>query len=290
MRAAHWLLALLFLAYVGSTQAASPGSETYKRGLLWRIERNGRISYLFGTMHTDDPRVLHLPPPVADAFKQAHTFVMEALPSADGLIESARAMALPQSQILEHVIGADLYRRARVALIAHGQPITDLQHEKPWAVMMVLSYPVYHGLPLDYALLMQATRAGKHVAGLETTQEQLAIFDSLSLADQTHLLALTLDQAPQWQTQLDLLTRAYLARDLGALQTAEQQGAPQNDRVYGAFMQQLTHVRNLRMADRMVPYLKQGSAFIAIGALHLGGNDGVLHLLAQRGWRIESVY
>lgn len=288
----RWLLVLLLLAVAASPVQAldvAP-SDAPTRGLLWRIERDGHVSYLFGTIHSDDPRVLQLPAAVDRAFTRTDSFVMEALPSADGFIDAANAMTLPEGRTLQDVVGADLYQRARAALLARGQPVTGIDREKPWVVMAALSYPVYHGLPLDFALLMKATQAGKKTAGLETSQEQIAVFDGMSLADQTHLLALTVDQASNLQAQMDKLLAAWLARDLGALHRAEREDAPAGDRAYDTFMKRLTHERNLRMAERMAPYLKQGNAFIAVGALHLVGDDGLLRLLAQRGYRVERVY
>jgi hypothetical protein len=44
------------------------------------------------------------------------------------------------------------------------------------------------------------------------------------------------------------------------------------------------------MVDRMQPFLDAGGAFIAIGAMHLPGDDGVLSLLANKGYEISAVY
>ena len=55
-------------------------------------------------------------------------------------------------------------------------------------------------------------------------------------------------------------------------------------------MHQLIDQRNARMVTRMEPFLKRGQAFIAIGALHLPGEVGVLNLLAKQGYRVSVVY
>ena len=56
------------------------------------------------------------------------------------------------------------------------------------------------------------------------------------------------------------------------------------------FDQRLLFDRNTRMVERMQPQLKSGNAFIAVGALHLYGERGVLSLLAREGFRITRVY
>ena len=55
-------------------------------------------------------------------------------------------------------------------------------------------------------------------------------------------------------------------------------------------MQALNADRNSRMVERMRPMLDKGGAFIAIGALHLAGEEGVLALLEKQGYRLQSVF
>jgi uncharacterized protein YbaP (TraB family) len=56
------------------------------------------------------------------------------------------------------------------------------------------------------------------------------------------------------------------------------------------FTRRLLYERNVRMAERAEPRLREGGAFSAVGALHLYGGSGVLALLEQRGWRVTRVY
>ncbi len=55
-------------------------------------------------------------------------------------------------------------------------------------------------------------------------------------------------------------------------------------------MKRLLTDRNYIMADRMQSILQKGNAFIAIGAMHLPGEEGVLSLLNKQGYKIHSVY
>lgn len=101
----------------------------------------------------------------------------------------------------------------------------------------------------------------------------------------------TLRQLPEMQKMFDQLHALYLARDLGRLmKLADEQQAKGNREVGKKVMDQLLTQRNRRMAERAEPYLKQGNAFIAVGALHLPGSEGVLSLMAKRGYRVSVVY
>ena len=55
------------------------------------------------------------------------------------------------------------------------------------------------------------------------------------------------------------------------------------------FMVRLNDDRNRRMVHRILPYLEQGNSFIAVGALHLAGPQGILSLIRQQGYTVESV-
>ena len=82
----------------------------------------------------------------------------------------------------------------------------------------------------------------------------------------------------------------YLRRDLaGLVKIQDRYMYPESD-IDDRFMNELLDKRNIRMVERMQEFLKQGNAFIAIGALHLPGKAGVLHLLEQQGYKVQPVY
>lgn len=292
--ASVWLLALAAApSHAQTSSAASPAAwEKYSRGLLWRIERDGVApSYLFGTLHSDDPRVLALAPPVRQAFDRARTFTMEAVIDADALAQLAQHMFYQDGRTLAGVAGDEIYRRARQALADQGLPDVGVERQKPWVVVMMLSMPRPRGgMFLDIALHTQAAEQNKPIFGLETMAEQVAVFDDLPSTDQVALLKDTLDNHKQLPAQIEALTARYLARDLaGILQLADAY-RPADSRVYDAVMHRLLADRNLKMAERLRPRLAEGNAFIAVGAGHLAGPEGLLVLLEQAGYRLRAVY
>ena len=86
------------------------------------------------------------------------------------------------------------------------------------------------------------------------------------------------------------ITRAYLNRDLSALLALNEKYKLQDARVYNAMMDRLLVRRNANMAERMRVRLKEGNAFIAVGALHLPGETGMLRLLSAAGYHVTRVY
>lgn len=286
------LAGLLLPAWAQPSDPPADGATAPHRGLLWKIEGAAVApSYLFGTVHSDDPRVTRLPRVVAETFAHSDSFTLEAIANGEGLIKMAEAMYFADARTLKAVLGAPLYQDTLRAMQGRGLPIHDIENKKPWAVLMALSMPKSRsGLPLDFALQLEATKQGKPTYGLETIAEQMAVFDALPLADQVTLLAHTVANASKLDTQFDELLKTYLARDLDALVALEVKYRPADDHAYAPFMDRLLRQRNLLMLERMQLRLKEGNAFIAVGALHLPGEEGLLQLLRRTGYRVTSIY
>ena len=281
------IVALLFAQFA----CAAPAS--YTQGLLWKIERAGQApSHVFGTIHSEDSRVLNLPGPVQSAFAQSRIYVMEAVFDANALQAMMSAMMYSDGRTLQQTISPAMYQKSVSAMAVYGMPEQVMQLMKPWAIAVTLSLPKPKtGVVLDLALMQKATAQGKQTAGLESAEEQLGIFDRLSISEQATMLEDTLKLLPEIEQTLADLHAAYLTRDLARLvRISDAMQAKGNRELGKKVMPQLIDARNRRMVERMESHLKSGNAFIAIGALHLPGEVGVLHLLAQKGYRVSVVY
>ena len=293
-----WLLFCLQLALVTVAQAGPavtflPATEpSFDKGILWRVESaNGKSSYLLGTIHVDDPRITDLHPSIRKAIAGSRSMTLELIPDPQTLQASMTRMFFSDGQTLQQAIGASLYKQAVKAMAGHGMPPQMVTLMKPWAVMMTLSVPKQNsGEFLDLKLYNIATRRNLQTHALESYEEQLSVFDSMSLADQKKMLAHTLAELEAMPAQFEKLRRAWLARDLAELQKVSNEQMPANDPAAERLMEDLLDKRNHKMLQRMQPRLQEGRAFIAVGALHLPGEQGLLNLLEQRGYRVEAVY
>lgn len=261
--------------------------------LLWKIEGKGMApSYLFGTIHVADVVVGGIPAPVQTALDGARRFLMEVVPDGDTLADSARVMFFSDGRDLKGVAGPALFADTAKALGQYGIPEDIAARMKPWAAATTLSLPPPSAGPVvDVRLYQSAVAAGKPALGLETAKEQLDILDALPLADQLAMLKETVNQLPKRDKLLQQMYRAYEHRDLGRLEMLSTQDAAADD---PALAKRLTTAlvdrRNVRMAARMTPYLEEGGAFVAVGALHLPGPKGLLQLLREKGYRVTPVY
>lgn len=286
-----WLLCLLAWAFPLGLMAEGDG---FDRGLLFRVAPpgNGPASFLFGTIHSEDPRVLALPAPVRRHLDEARALVLEVVPDPDALSASVAAMTYNDGRLLSDVVPEEVYRDSMAALAQRGLPEVAVRSFKPWAVMTLLSMPAAEtGQFLDLELYQRALANGIPVLGLETMTEQLAVFEGLDQSDQVALLRETLASLSELPTLFEALIDAYVRRDLAALMELGDDylgGADQE--LATRFHDALIAVRNARMARRMQPMIDHGGHFIAVGALHLPGAGGVLDRLASAGYDIERLY
>lgn len=270
-------------------------SDVELQGVFWEVKKKGGVpSYLLGTMHTDDPRVLNLPEVVQSRFDRANSASFEIKMDASTLMQSMGAMFLESGQTLKSVIkDAEVYQSLITQLEKFGMPEMAVQQLKPWAIMVMVSMPKNKsGQFLDLQLYQRAQQQQKQIYGLESIDEQLQFFTQLSIDDQVLLLQETLTQLDQIPHFFEQLHDMYLRRALGEMYQFYQKYAQESE--HTALMEQfnkgLLQDRNLRMLKRMQDRLHEGNAFIAVGALHLAGPKGLLHLLQQQGYQLKALY
>lgn len=292
---------LLIVLYVSVALQATAQAENQKRilhpkGLLWKIEHpQTDPSHLYGTMHIGDPRVIRLAPKVEAAFQGAERFTMEMLLNFRAVSVITRNSFFDDGRTLASVMDEADYQRLlhliRQELMLPEEMVVNM---RPWAVLMAMMMPTEGQMDQDAALDMvlyrRAALRKMPMRGLETPEEQLGVFDSLSLQDQVWMLNRSVSEFGQSGKQFGSMVDAYLDRDLYKLVQLQEQMMYEDSDIDDRFMYELVDKRNLRMVERMQVDLKKGRAFIAIGALHLPGEKGVLHLLEQQGYRVTPVY
>ena len=294
-RIALWLT--LTLAFALPQPAARAETLLHGQGLLWKIEGGGAApSYLFGTIHLSDIRVTTLPAPVTAAIDATRSLSIEVLLNAAAKVRTMGRMMITEGPKLDEILGAALFDRVVEAATPYGLNRTIVKHMKPWAMWLMLSLPPSEmtspaGVALDESLQIEAMRRDKPVYGLETIDEQLDSVAGFTEREHIALLADAVEERDKVEAMFEDMTRHYLARDIAAIyDLMKAQSWSIDPAIIDSVMERLIDVRNLRMTDRMIARLTEGAAFIAVGAMHLPGERGMLHLLEQRGYTVSRVY
>lgn len=273
-----------------------PGPPTISigQGVLWRIQGAAeQDSYLLGTIHSDDARLYPLPNALQQVLDQVDSLSLEVDMSLAVQIRMAQLMFSNEKASLLTQLGKKDFMRVADLLGQHGILVTDAMRLHPWAALIIISMPKTQNTNniLDMHLYHRAKENGKTLHGLEEPEEQIQGLSSFSIDEQISLLRMTLELYPQQQEMLDEMHRLYLKRDLdGLLQYSREQMLATPHPLNEAFIQALLIKRNARMLERMLPRLKEGNALIAVGSLHLVGQNGLVHQLRQRGLKVEAMY
>jgi uncharacterized protein YbaP (TraB family) len=275
------------------------------KGLLWKIEKPGvKPSFLFGTMHLTDPRVLKLSDAAEAAYAGADTLVIETDEVLDPkapmkvMAETPDLMMFTNGQTLDKLIPKDKLETVKTALSERGIALAAVNRMQPWMLTSMLAMPACEfarkkeGINfLDIKLAEEAKSHGKQIAGLETIKDQLGAMASLPTQFHIDGLIETLTLGPELPDVFETMTFLYTQGDIGMIFPLMRSVSPDgtaSGKNYAEFEEKMVNARNRTMAERAAPIVDKGNAFIAVGALHLPGEQGLVSLLKNKGYTITA--
>lgn len=282
--------------------AATPNGK----GLLWKLEREDRPpSFLFGTMHMTDPRVTTLPPSAKTAYDASATVVIETTDVLDqagmmaALTKKPELTMFTDDTTLISLLSPEDIEVVDAGLAARGIPLAAVAKMKPWMLSAMVALPTCEmarksdGAPvLDVKLAEEAKTSGKALAGLETAEEQLEAMASLPMDFHIKGLVETLKLGDRMDDVIETMIVLYLHGDTGMFWPLFHAVLPsdKDDQAgYAAFEETIVTARNRNMVGKAEPLLARGNAFIAVGALHLPGPEGLVELFRKAGYEVTAV-
>lgn len=278
------------------------GEVKNSQAMLWRVERGDTApSYLFGTIHVGDRSLSELSPKTLVALRASSTVALEAeqvstkqmpyIMAQAGKLMSARNRPLQQ-------LDSDELGVVERSLAASGYPADLALGIRPWVAILFLTGSNCQGTeqpgtkPLDLIISDEARRSGQKLVGLETMLEQ---FQSLAEIDDDVQLS-WLKTSIATHDRIDDITHTmaelYRFRRISAVWELTRELAPTaklTDADLSAIQAGLVSKRNVRLVERSVPLLEAGGAFVAVGALHLSGRDGLVEALRSRGYILHPI-
>lgn len=279
------VFALAFMLGAGSVLADDSA-------LFWSLSRDGEpAGYLLGTIHSEDPRVLDFSEHFIEQLTSNRFFAMEMVPDLPTLALLTEYMHYQDGTRLIDVIGPVRFGKLNAILSDYRVPGDWIAGMKVWAAMMTLSVPPPEsGFFMDFSLSLRAAGAGLKVIGLETLEQQLSFLEDMPLEQQLQLLDHALLEYEKVGEIHEQMVDSYLGGDLMMLESlAEEQMTELAPETRDYFMQQGIDARNLRMMESLLPHLDQGTVFVAVGALHLPGETGLVNLLRKNGFEAQPL-
>ena len=261
---------------------------------FYRISKGNEQHWLLGSIHAGKPSLYPLPDPVERAWQQSRALVMEVdmthISQAQWQ-EMGAITRLVDGKTLKDHLPMDLYRRTLIAAGQNGLTEAMLAPLRPWFAAITLTQAAlertgYRGeFGVDQHFAKRANDGGKPIVGLETLLEQLGYLASVG-DNQTLMLESTLDELPELEKGFTEVMAAWQNGDQATLiNLLKEEMAPPKLQVW--LEQTLLAERNRNWVAKW-PSLPSES-FIVVGALHLYGEQGLLALLEQQGWRITPL-
>lgn len=267
---------------------ASIMSHATEKGLFWKLESpTGITSFLFGTIHTDDNRVADLSPNILDALKKTDTFLMEAEPSQD-----TTSLMLTDGNVAE-LLTSDEFDQVRELADFHVMHMGAVMKMKPWLLAVIFDLPKPQTeFSQDNLLMSKAMDFSKNVKGLETSQEHFSIMDNFSMDEQVVMLRAVLKRtSTQKEADFERLLAAYLVGDSDKLTALDEQitGGMLPVSIWSKMRKSLLDDRNVTMAKRAIPIALEKPVFVAVGASHLAGDNGLISAFKKAGFKLSPV-
>ena len=267
---------------------ASP-AEARDRGLLWRIRKDGRDSWLFGTLHVGRPEWSVPGPVLRQALAGSDVLALEIDPADPALAVQLRE-AVRRAPEADPALRQRLQRQAAEACL----PDAALQGLPPLLQLITLTLLQARHDALDAAfgqelmLAAAARAAGLRVVALESVAQQI----ELLLPADAGLLDAALEQLETGRSRalMRRLAQAWADGDLATLQRYEQWCECADTEAQRAWLHRLNDARNAPLAAGIDALHGVGhKVFAAVGALHMTGPQALPQLLQERGFTVQRV-
>ncbi len=277
--------------------------------LLWKIVggASDTPSYLMGTLHLPDPRASALSDKIRAAISEVSTVALELAGTDDQaaiqkeLFANPRLIVMQSGKTLWQVVDKAHHKAVESALKSLGIGREQAASFQPWLPSMMLALsPCYNRLTtsgeagVDQAVEQFAKARGKKLVALETAAEQFTALSGLSIETQAVMLADSARLFDRIDDTNETLIQLYMQRRLGWIlpfgQLAlEVKRSPREEAADKEFIEAIMSRRNRTMDERAQKHLAKGGLLIAVGALHLPGEDGLVNLFRKRGFTVTAV-
>lgn len=267
-----------------------------QNSLLWEIKHpeTGKTSHLFGTYHLLGSAYLNEATPVKEAYLKADRVVVETEIDSTKLLQFTMT-AMMQESLKNLVDSADYYLLKTELEPVLGLDLTQMDNFKP--MMLTAAYSMllaqqnapddftFEGTPIDQYFAVEGAKEGKEIIPLEDMMQQAKLlFNSSTPQEQADELVSMLRDKGEAAASTKALVQAYQQQDLEKMQALGEEWG--ND--YGG-MEALLDERNKNWMPKLKEVLNQGDAFVAVGALHLVGETGLVALLRKAGYVVKPV-
>jgi uncharacterized protein len=270
--------------------------QAAQHNFLWKATGRGGVVYLAGSVHMLSQDYYPLGAALEASFKEADLLVEEVdlneMLAPEAQLQILSRGMLPGSQTLDQVLSPPTLALVNKTAGGLGAPMEALHKFKPWMLAIAFEGLVLQqggfdpNLGLDKHFYDLAQAAGKPVQGLETAEYQLSRFDDMTMPQQDRFLADTLKELDTERASVKTLADAWKSGDAPTVERIVLADLKSDPVMY----QRLLVERNRNWLPKLdALFSRPGRAFVVVGAAHLVGPDGLLQMLAAKGYTVEQM-
>lgn len=291
------LFTALFLVSCKGPKAAVQETDTLPNALLWKIERKDlpSPSYLFGTIHMIPQEEYFLPEGLDAAFEKSKKVVFEIdlddMSDMGSMMGMMSGLMMKDGMTLKKLLSPKEYQEVADYFEAMGMPMFLLGNVKPMFLSMLAEVNMdptavesEEIISYEMELYEKANEDHKDVGGLETMAYQMSLFDSIPYKEQAQMLLDAVRGTNLESDSYDQTVELYKAQNIEAMVAMVGEEESSSD-----FEDVLLNNRNHNWIPVMGKKMANGPVFFAVGAGHLGGEQGVIRLLKKEGYSVTPV-
>jgi uncharacterized protein YbaP (TraB family) len=265
------------------------------RGFLWRIRKDGRTSFLYGTVHVGRAAWAYPGPRLSEAVRASSTVALE-MDMLDPVIVQAMQAGLAEAP--RRPLPAALEARLKAQLKAACLPEEMLSAMSPEMLVTTLVVFAARRDGLDAAWGIDAVYAGlarglkRPVVSLETPAQQFAVLQGATPTETVDMVRDGLDdlESPKLRAMIRRLAEDWAEGRLDDLSAYESWCDCLKTPAQRELFRRMLDERNPAMADKIDALHARGErVFTAVGSLHMIGPTGLPALMAARGYQVERV-
>lgn len=285
------LMACLVLSFVQYMPAED-------KVFCWQVSMGKSKSYLMGSIHLLKKEFYPLPEVIEKAFADSQILAVEAdlSPEKAGdmlALTMKRGMYTGDDTLKNHV-SEKTYQMAEKALKEAGMDMSAFEKFKPWMLAMTIEgmLMMKKGFDPSYGVDMYFLKKAakeKEILELEGLEFQIDLFDNFTQKENEYFLLLTLEEMAAGDEEIGQMTEAWARGDAAAMERYINKIVRENPEMQSVY-KKLFDDRNFKMADKIAGYLQTGKThFVVAGAGHLVGENGVIQLLRDKGFKLKQL-
>ncbi len=267
------------------------GAHAQESSLLWKVTGNGlsEPSYIYGTIHIICPQDYSMKEKVKTAFTKSKQVFLEVDFDDPQMMAKMMGMSMmTDGKTAKDYLSEEEYNQLDTKFKSTiGAGMDKLQGMKPLMLLSMSYISILKCQPMSFesAFVEMAKVEDKDVLGLETIEQQMAIFDEIPRDEQFKMIADILKQEEKALEEFNKMVSIYNNEDIAGLLAM----MGESDWNMEKYQEALLDNRNKDWAGKFDEIAQSKSTFFAVGAGHLAGDMGWLNLLKEKGYKVEAV-